>query len=188
MAVLLYKWEFKNTEVEFLNVSVKIWSSGLPDIGARKSWDFLILTVSASTGLCSPFIHSIVFNDSVIGQWRPWSDCANAQADLGLRCLPTPEYMFLLGTAQMKEFAPRGSRGSKLLPIRVIHFEKGGKFFWLCIHSSKGESIHQKILLPFSQADNSSWKKLSSLDLESFQNWELHLTQTGVDWMNSPTL
>ena len=49
MAVLLYRWEFKNTEVEFLKVSEKNWSPGLNDIGARKSWDFLILTVSAST-------------------------------------------------------------------------------------------------------------------------------------------
>ena len=39
------------------------------------------------TGFCSPFIHSLVSNDSVSGQWRPWSDCANAQADLGLHCL-----------------------------------------------------------------------------------------------------
>ena len=46
MAVLLHKWEFKNIEVEFLKVS----EPGLPHIGARKSWDFLILTVSASTG------------------------------------------------------------------------------------------------------------------------------------------
>ena len=49
MVVLLYKWEFKNTEVEFLKVSEKVWSPGLPDTGATKSWDFLILTVSAST-------------------------------------------------------------------------------------------------------------------------------------------
>ena len=49
-AVLLHNWEFKSTEVEFLKVNEKIWSPGLPDIGARKSWDFLILTVSASTG------------------------------------------------------------------------------------------------------------------------------------------
>ena len=41
MAVLLHKWEF---EFEFLKVSEKIWSPGLPDIGARKSWDFLILS------------------------------------------------------------------------------------------------------------------------------------------------
>ena len=51
MAVLLNKWKFKNTEVEFLKVSEKIRSPGLPDIGARKSWDFLILTIGASTVL-----------------------------------------------------------------------------------------------------------------------------------------
>ena len=39
----------KNIEVEFLKVSEKNWSPGLPDIGAWKSWDSLILTVSAST-------------------------------------------------------------------------------------------------------------------------------------------
>ena len=50
MAVLLHKWVFKNIEVEFLKVSEKIWSPGLPDIGVRKSRDFLILTVNASTG------------------------------------------------------------------------------------------------------------------------------------------
>ena len=42
MVVLLHKWKFKNTEVEFLKVSEKNWSS---DIEARKSWIFLILTV-----------------------------------------------------------------------------------------------------------------------------------------------
>ena len=51
MVVLVHKWEFKNIEAEFLKVSEKIWSPGLPDIGAtcRKSRDFLILTVSANT-------------------------------------------------------------------------------------------------------------------------------------------
>ena len=38
------------------------------------------------SGLCSSFKHSVVSNDSVSGQWRPWSDCADAQADLDLRC------------------------------------------------------------------------------------------------------
>ena len=37
-------------------------------------------------GIYSIFIHSVVFNDSISGQWRPWSDCADAQADLGLLC------------------------------------------------------------------------------------------------------
>ena len=35
--------------------------------------------------LCTPVIHSVVFNDSVIGQRRPLSDCADAPAELGLR-------------------------------------------------------------------------------------------------------
>ena len=37
------------------------------------------------SGISFPFIHFVVSNDSVSGQWRPWSDCADAQADLGLR-------------------------------------------------------------------------------------------------------
>ena len=37
------------------------------------------------TGLCFPFIHSVLSNDSVSGQRRSWSDCAEAQADLGVR-------------------------------------------------------------------------------------------------------
>ena len=45
-------------------------------------------------GLCSPFIH-FVSNDCVSGQWMPWSDCADALADLGLRCPHLPEDMFL---------------------------------------------------------------------------------------------
>ena len=38
-------------------------------------------------GLCSPFTHSVVSNDSVGWQWRPWANCPDAQADLGPRCL-----------------------------------------------------------------------------------------------------
>ena len=51
--------------------------------------------------LCSPFIHSLVNKDSVSGQGRPWSACANMQADLGLRCLYMPEDMFSHGAAQL---------------------------------------------------------------------------------------
>ena len=32
--------------------------------------------------------HFVVSNDSVCGQQRPWSDCADAQSDLGLSCPP----------------------------------------------------------------------------------------------------
>ena len=52
MAVLLHKWEFKNMEVRCLEVRETIWLPGLPDIGIRKSLDFLNLPVSARTGLC----------------------------------------------------------------------------------------------------------------------------------------
>ena len=48
MVVLLHKWEFRNIEVEFLKVSENILSPGLPDTCIR-TWDFLILRVSAST-------------------------------------------------------------------------------------------------------------------------------------------
>ena len=44
--------------------------------------------------------HSVLYNDSVSGQWRPWSDCAAAQADLGLCCPRMPQDTFSLGTAQ----------------------------------------------------------------------------------------
>ena len=51
-------------------------------------------------GLCSPFIHSVVSNDSDSGQWRPWSVCANVQADQGLRCPQMPEKQFSHGAAK----------------------------------------------------------------------------------------
>ena len=36
--------------------------------------------------ICSQLVHSIVSDDFVSGQRRLWSDCTDAQADLGLRC------------------------------------------------------------------------------------------------------
>ena len=47
--------------------------------------------------LCFPFIHSIVSNDSVSGQWMPWSDWVDAQAYLGLRWSYMPENTFSYG-------------------------------------------------------------------------------------------
>ena len=51
-------------------------------------------------GIGSPFIHSVVFNDFISGQWRPWSDCMNVQADLGLRCPHMPKDTFSHGPAK----------------------------------------------------------------------------------------
>ena len=45
-------------------------------------------------GICSPLIHSIVSNGSISGQQRPCLDCADAQAELGLRCPHMPDESF----------------------------------------------------------------------------------------------
>ena len=49
------------------------------------------------SGLCSLFIHSVVSNNCVSTQWRLWSDCADARADLGLRCPHMSEETFSHG-------------------------------------------------------------------------------------------
>ena len=41
-------------------------------------------------GLCSPLIHSTVSINFISRRGRLWSDCAEAQADLGLRCPHMP--------------------------------------------------------------------------------------------------
>ena len=40
------------------------------------------------------YIHSVVSNVSVSGQWMLWLDCTDAQADLGLCCLHIPKDVF----------------------------------------------------------------------------------------------
>ena len=47
------------------------------------------------------FIDFVVSNGSVSRQWRPRSDCASAQSDLGLHCPYMPEDMFLHDMAQL---------------------------------------------------------------------------------------
>ena len=59
---------------------------------------------------CSPFLHSVVSNDSVSGQGKPWSDCADAQADMGLRCPHMPEDKFPHGAAHAARPMPRNVR------------------------------------------------------------------------------
>ena len=53
--------------------------------------------------ICSPLIHSIESNNSVSGQQSSWSDCADAQADLGLRCPHKLEDTFSHGAAHTKQ-------------------------------------------------------------------------------------
>ena len=54
---------------------------------------------------CSPFIQSVVSSDSVCRQWRPWSDCPDAQADLG-PCYPhMPKDTFSHDTAHLVKYS-----------------------------------------------------------------------------------
>ena len=75
-----------------------IWAAPTEKVlsSMRKMCGFISFRTSSNshTGICSPLKHSIVSNESVSGQWRPWSDCADGQADLGIRCPHMPEYTF----------------------------------------------------------------------------------------------
>ena len=53
---------------------------------------------------CAPLIPSIIFNDSVTGQWRSWSDCSDVQADLGLCCPHMPKDAFLHDMTNMTPY------------------------------------------------------------------------------------
>ena len=53
-------------------------------------------------GSCSPLIPSTVSNNSVSGKRRPWSDCASAQSDQGLRCPHMPGETFSNGAAHVR--------------------------------------------------------------------------------------
>ena len=66
-------------------------------------------------GLCSPFMHSVVSNDSVSGQWRPWSYCADAQANLGLLCPHMPEVTFWHNLAHLM------NKMFSLLPVFYLY-------------------------------------------------------------------
>ena len=55
---------------------------------------------------------------SIFGQQRPWSDCADAQADLGLRCPHMPEYTFSHDEAHIVKHGMQG-----LMPLVILmHF------------------------------------------------------------------
>ena len=58
-------------------------------------------------GICSLLKHSLVSNDSFCGQRRTWSDCADAQSDLGLRCPHMPKDMFSHGADHVMLAKPR---------------------------------------------------------------------------------
>ena len=54
--------------------------------------------------ICSPLKHFILSINFVCGDQRPWSDCADAQADLGFRCQHVLEDTFLTFMLKMRRF------------------------------------------------------------------------------------
>ena len=55
---------------------------------------FFRASAKSHMGICFPLIHSTAPDDSVSGQWKRWSDCVCAQAELGLRYPHVPEDTF----------------------------------------------------------------------------------------------
>ena len=88
-------------------------------------------------GLCSLLIHSIVSNDSVSGRWRPRSDCASAQSDLGLRRPHMPKDTFPPGTTQTMCWLPCFCCVSNLFIGHLDTFTSSGVFY----HISSDRSI-----------------------------------------------
>ena len=71
-------------------------------------------------GFYSPFVHCQVSNNSVSGQRRPWSDCAEAQVDVGLRCPHMLKDTFSQG--HCSDYDAFGHMGTwKILRSLLIH-------------------------------------------------------------------
>ena len=79
-------------------------------------------------GICFPLIHSIVSNDSISRQERHWSDCTDAQTELGLHCPHMPEDTFFHAAAHIPS-ANKYARGIKISYI---------------IHSTNPESCYRR--------------------------------------------
>ena len=63
-----------------------------------------ICTDSDHSGYAQSLIrafYSVVCNDFVLGQWRPWLDTMDVQSDLGLRCPHMPKDRLLHGVAHV---------------------------------------------------------------------------------------
>ena len=101
---------------------------------------------------------TIVSNDSICGQRRRWSDCADAQADLGLRCPHMPEdtaHMSACFTLRIFVRNLFGSKSAFCLSLRTFYtiIPKG-------MATESNEHTHtQNWKLPKwpSFVDNTSW-------------------------------
>ena len=80
------------------------------------------------SGLCAPLLHSIVSNDSDIGQQRPWSDCADVQSDLCLRCprMPPRHIFAWLGSYNLQQLQLAAA-----IVLRIMVIKRGIQMFCL---------------------------------------------------------
>ena len=71
-----------------------------------------------------PFVYSVVLSsESIIGYRRTWSDCANAQSDLGLRCPYISQGPFSCSTYHMFQGRPSKRRNMKEICDGIVIFE-----------------------------------------------------------------
>ena len=110
----IYKAEsFLNTNVCFppiacAVVQINVWTLFWPrqenrvfEHAQKHIFRFIPRICKCHSGICFPLIHSLMSNDYVSGQRRPWSDCEDGQADLGLRCSHLPKDTFSIGAAHL---------------------------------------------------------------------------------------
>ena len=87
-------------------------------------------------------IHSLVSNDSVRRQWKPWSDCADAHDDLGLRCPHMLEDMFSHLAVHMsfhmicEHAPPQFPRFTRWMWLDCLRSDKWSIFYG-CLQSQK---------------------------------------------------
>ena len=105
------------------------------------------------------FIHFVVSNDSVCGERRPRSDCADAQADLGLRSPHMPEDMFSHGTDQIVSIG--------CTVFHAIQLEE---------HRHGAQCVHYSIFAK--EKDHLTWTISASIFFKWHEN--LHLKMSSV--------
>ena len=98
------------------NTGQTCWELCKQIIGSHQAKKCLLACICAKYhhGIFSPFIHSVVSNDSVCGQRRPWSDCV-------------AEETFLHGASQLKEI---------VFKVKLICDQTPNIFFYLFITPS----------------------------------------------------
>ena len=132
------------------------------------------------TGISFLLIQYMVFSDSVNGKRWPWSDCANAQADLGLRCPHLPDDTFSHGATQL-----------------FCRIEKYVICFCTCVHflinemhvnfthkENKWQNISYIVFNPCHAEDAmsiSAWQTILTVNIKSHAEWQTVPIQ--ISWL-----